>query len=93
MSFRSREIENVLESKGFQPSNSHHIYFYYYIDGKKTVFYTYISHGSKEIGDNLISIMAKQLQLSKKDTLDLFNCPLSKEQLLIKYKEILKKNE
>lgn len=91
MTFRSRDIENVLTSKGFIVENNHHKSFQYYIDGKKTTFYTYISHGNNEIGSSLISMMSKQLQLSKSDTLDLFNCPLSKERLLEIYREKLNK--
>jgi len=39
-----------------------------------------ISHGEKEIDDNLLSIMARQVKLTKKLFIDLIDCPLSEEQ-------------
>ncbi len=44
--------------------------------GKKTMIYTKISHGEKEIGDPLLSAMARQLRLTRNQLNDLIDCPL-----------------
>lgn len=41
---------------------------------------TKLSHGKSEISDPLIVLMAKQVNLSKNQFMDLVNCPLSKEE-------------
>lgn len=74
------EIESSLVAKGFIKEDTHHRYFYYEVEGKKSGVFTYTSHGSqyKTIGENLLKQMKKQLRL---DTLaqvaDLFKCPMT----------------
>ena len=48
---------------------------------------TKISHGSSDIREDLIRVMAFQCALSKSEFIDLVKCPLSEEA----YKEILEK--
>lgn len=75
-----KEISKNLPKKGFVVEETHHKYFYHEYNGKRTGIYTYISHGSKikAIGDNLINMMKKQLQLdNKQQVLDLFKCPMT----------------
>src|SRR5205823_4623038 len=50
-----------------------------WVDGKKTRIYTKVSHGEKEIPDNLLGAMARQLNLNKKQFLELVDCPLTRE--------------
>jgi hypothetical protein len=73
-------VDAALRQKGFLPHNGDHVYYYLYVDGKKTVVRTKISHGEKEIGDNLLSLMARQVKLTKKLFGDLIDCPLTHDQ-------------
>ncbi len=74
------EVEKSLLNKGFQAGGGDHNYFLYYSRaGKKTIVRTKTSHGSKEIGDNLLAQMAKQCRLSNKDFGLLVECPLSRD--------------
>lgn len=82
------KVESALQSKGFEQSErDHHYFIYYTIDGKKTTAKTKTSHTKKmkDIPDNLLGQMAKQCHITKKQFLDLVDCPLSRE----KYEKIL----
>jgi hypothetical protein len=83
----AREIAAGLAKKGFQKRDNDHTFFHLYANGKKTIVYTKMSHGEKEIGDKLLSIMARQVNLSRKQFLDLVDCPLK----LNEYLELLRK--
>ena len=75
-----KDISKNLPRKGFIVEEKHHKYFYHVYNGKRTGAYTYISHGSKikTIGDNLINMMKKQLELDNKQQVsDLCKCPMS----------------
>lgn len=88
MQVDKRKIELSLSKKGFIKDETHHTYFYYEYNGKKTGIYTYISHGSKSktCGNPLLSMMKKQLKLDTiKQVIDLFECPMSEEE----YSQIL----
>lgn len=76
---RARDVEASLCRKGFRQSNGDHAFFYLFVDGKKTGVKTKISHGEKEIGDNLLATMAKQVHLTKSRFKDLIECPLSED--------------
>ncbi len=83
MPLKSRIIKAGLENKGFIMDNQgHHIYFRMFVDGKDIGAWTYISHGHSDIGDDLLSMMAKQLKLNKSQLIDLIECPMSKEEFL-----------
>jgi hypothetical protein len=80
-------IEASLKQKGFVQDNRDHRKFFLYYKGKKTGIFTYTSHGSKykDIGDELISKMKRQLQLEKnKEAKDLFECPMSGDEYIQK---------
>ena len=84
-----KDINAKLIKKGFTQKNNDHHFFYYINNGKKTGISTKTSFGSKkEIGDPLISAMAKQVRLEKPDFLRLIKCTLSK----LGYRELLIKN-
>ena len=76
----AKTVSTALCRKGFQTRDGDHVYYYLYVDGKKTAVRTKISHGEKEIGDNLLSLMAKQVGLTKKLFGDLIDCPLTHDQ-------------
>lgn len=88
MELDSRKVQNSLKSKGFRTNKKgDHIRFCYIYQGSRTKYKTKISHGHKSIGDNLISLMARQLELSKDQFIGVVECPVSKENLLNIYLE------
>lgn len=78
------EIEAGLLRKGFAEAPGDHKYFKLYVDGKYTGIQTKVSRGKKykTLGDDLISVMARQLKLTKGQFLDLIRCPLSRDAYL-----------
>lgn len=74
-------VESNLTSKGFAKSEGDHHYFHYYSKaGKKSRVFTKTSHGSKEITDSLLALMARQCKLTKADFLRLVDCPMSRDE-------------
>lgn len=66
--------------KGFVEDRSRdHSYYWLVVDGKETGIKTKISHGETECRDKLLGFMATQVQLSRKDFLNLVDCTLGKE--------------
>ena len=83
-------VESSLMKKGFQKlEKDHHYFVYVTLDGKRTTAKTKTSHTKKmkDIPDNLLSQMAKQCHLSKKEFFDLLDCPMDQN----KYEKILSK--
>jgi hypothetical protein len=76
----AKTVGASLLQKGFHSHGGDHIHYSLYVDGVKTIVRTKISHGEKEIDDNLLSLMARQVKLNKKQFADLIDCPLSHEQ-------------
>ena len=77
-----RKLEDALMHKGFErKEGDHHFFVYITQQGKKSSVRTKTSHTPKmkEIGDGLISQMAKQCHLNAKEFLCLVDCPLSRE--------------
>jgi predicted RNA binding protein YcfA (HicA-like mRNA interferase family) len=75
-----KDVEGGLLAKGFQQSESHHHYFLYHdLAGRKTAVKTKTSHAGKDLDDSLLGLMARQVRLSKKQFLDLLDCPLTRE--------------
>ncbi len=89
MSRARKDVEAGLLAKGFQCREGDHSYFIYYdTAGKKTIAKTKTSHSGKDLDDSLLALMAKQIKLTKKQFLELVDCPLSREA----YQQILTKN-
>lgn len=76
MQLKTRDIERSLPEKGFTREGGDHVYFSFVHEGKDLGISTYFSHGDREIGDPLISRMAKQVKLSKRDFVRLVECPM-----------------
>ena len=57
---KNYNIANSLLKKGFEEKQSSHTHLIFFIDGKKTSIYTFVSHGKKEISDDLMHKMARQ---------------------------------
>ncbi|MBU1360853.1 MAG: type II toxin-antitoxin system HicA family toxin [Gammaproteobacteria bacterium] len=73
------EVEKSLLRKGFSVAQGDHHYFQYYsLAGKKTRVFTKTSHGMREIGDGVLSMMAKQCKLTNKEFGRLIECPLDR---------------
>lgn len=84
-----KDINERLLKKGFCKIDTDHHCYYYVYNGRKTNISTKFSMGSgKDIGDSLISIMAKQVRLNKADFMKLIQCTLSKEE----YRDLMIKN-
>lgn len=77
--YKTRVIESALSKKGFEKKESHHKKYTLYVNGKRTSIYTFISHGNKEYGDNLLNKMKDQLHISRKELEELIMCPLKHE--------------
>ena len=83
----SKKIEKSLKKNGFVKLTTHHNrYFYKKISGGDTLIHTFISHGSKDYGDKLLSALADQLKLSKKELLRFIDGEMTQEE----YEKILK---
>lgn len=92
MTMRKRvDIESALLRKGFVKRFDGDHRFFDFFQGERFFFFTKVSHGTKykEIGDDLLSQMAKQCHLSKKQFLELIDCSMSQED----YETILRENE
>lgn len=80
MTRKQSEVEAALVRKGFRESDTHHRYFIYHTEaGLKSKIRTRTSHGGKELDDWLLAQMAKQCGVSRKDFLDLVDCPLERK--------------
>jgi len=72
---KGRNIDAALRSKGFRrDSTGDHVYYFF----GETHVKTKMSHGmmGSTVCAGLISSMARQLRLTKKQFLDLIDCPL-----------------
>ena len=82
-----KEFEDNIQKKGFRSLDGRHRKFFLFYNGKKTGIWTETSHGHKEIGDSLLSAMAKQMKRSRADCLRFGNCTMSQEEYIDKLKE------
>lgn len=88
----TRDIRKSLSRKGFveESKGKDHIWLNYILEnGQKTTIRTKISHGKVTIGEPLISAMARQLHIDKKQFIDLVSCSLSKERYYDFVKNVL----
>jgi hypothetical protein len=77
---KQADVERALKAKGFSLGTGDHNYFLYMSKaGKKTSVFTKTSHGSKEISDNLLGKMARQVKLNRSDFELLIDCPLDRD--------------
>ncbi|HEX2210789.1 MAG TPA: type II toxin-antitoxin system HicA family toxin [Longimicrobium sp.] len=79
MTRKQSDVEAALVRKGFRESDTHHRYFVYHTEaGLKSKIRTKTSHGGRELDDWLLAQMARQCGVSRKDFLDLVDCPLDR---------------
>ena len=84
---KAREIKEGLIKKGFIAYQRDHTYLFFSVEGRKSGVHTKISHGTKEYGDNILSLVARQLHITTKQFDDLLDCPMSYEDYLTVLKE------
>ena len=87
----ARKVKQNLLKKGFvEVQGAKHIQYVFVYKGNE-VCETFLSRNNQDIYDNLISAMAKELHLDRKDFLDLIDCPLSEEDYIkiLKDKDLL----
>ena len=65
MILKTKIIERSLLKKGFEKEYGDHIYFVFICEGIDMGITTKISHSHREIGDDLILKMSRQLLMSK----------------------------
>jgi len=78
---KTRMIRAAFLSKGFIADETHHGMFWLVVGGKKTSVRTRISHGAKEYGDQLLTLMTRQIGLNKSELYRLVDCPMDGEEL------------
>lgn len=83
----ARTVAAALSNKGFASRENHHTYFHLVVAGKKIIVSTKISHGETEIGDPLLASMARQVHLSKKQFLELVDCPMTAAAYLVELRK------
>jgi hypothetical protein len=78
-----RSIDSALQRKGFlRVSEGDHVHYYFLRrNGERSSIKTKMSHGmlGSTISVKLIGDMARQLHLTKRQFLDLIDCPLDEE--------------
>lgn len=77
---KARVVERGLLRKGFQLTYTHHRRFAYHtLDGEQPqAVSTIMSHGAdRDIGDQLLAKMARQLRLTRRQFDELIDCRLS----------------
>ena len=78
MPLPAKDVRAALLKKGFKQRNTKDEMYNFYVAGKKTVVWTKISHGEKEIHDGLLGTMAKrQMRIPRKELDRFVECALS----------------
>jgi len=85
---KNSKIQRALLRKGFEKVNTDHKVLIFYHNNKKTSIHTKVSHGNKEISDQLIGRMANQISLTKPQFEDVVDCHLQKKDLIKIYSEL-----
>ena len=78
---KTRTMRTAFLSKGFIADETHHEMFWLVVGGKKTSIRTRISRGTSEYGDQLLTLMSRQIGLSKSELYRLIDCPMDGEKL------------
>ncbi|MGB2842589.1 MAG: type II toxin-antitoxin system HicA family toxin [Halobacteriota archaeon] len=76
MIIKARKIDSSLTRKGFiKEEGRKHTFYFFVVDGKKTLIRTHLSHGDKDCDDYLLSEIRKQLKFDKKgELIDFIDC-------------------
>ena len=80
MEVKARKVAASLKKKGLvELERGSHRHYRLMIDGKKTGVGTMMSRSVRDLGTPYLSTMAKELELSYAELLDLIDCPLTAE--------------
>ena len=77
--WKTRELESALASKGFQPLDAAHTWYRLYHGGRRTHIRTKVSHGIPEYGRDLLKKMADQMHLTRRELDQFVECPLTRD--------------
>lgn len=76
----ARRFSNALANKGFTVEESkHHTMFWLVVGGRRRAIRTQISHGQRKVDDWLLSEIAKDLHLPKRDLLQFIGCKITEQ--------------
>lgn len=86
---KRRDVEAALKKKGFTVEERDHRYYRLLVDGEPTGIYTKVSTGKKyrDLGRDLVTLMAKQLKLTRKEFADLVSCEITADRYLALLRE------
>ncbi len=74
----AQRLSNVLINKGFERVEAkHHTMFWLVVGGTRRGIRTRISHGQRKVDDWLLSEIARELHLSKRELLRFIDCEIS----------------
>lgn len=80
-SYSTRKFESSLISKGFKEDKTHHKFFWFYCENKKSSVFTKTSHGEKEFGDNLLKQRKDQMKFeTKRQFVSFYTCPMAEKE-------------
>lgn len=77
---KATEIQAALTLKGFRLDNTHHHYYWFFHGNRKTSIRTFVSHGIKEYGNDLLTKVRKQMKLAGKELDQFVDCDMSGEE-------------
>lgn len=72
-----KDMQAVLARKGFRQDDTHHKCFWFYCNNRKSSINTHFSHGSKEYGVELLTLVRRQIKLKSKEFERFFDCTMS----------------
>ncbi len=76
----ARRLSTALTAKGFQRLEAkHHTMFWLVARGTRRSIRTRISHGQTRVDDWLLSQIARELHLAKRELLDFLDCEITLE--------------
>lgn len=94
MGLERNKVVRALKQKGFQEdparAGQDHEWFRLFVDGQQTSVLTKVSRGSakyRDLGDDLVRLMARQVKLSNPEFKELVSCTLSGEAYVQKLRD------
>lgn len=92
MPLKANVLESALTKKGFtEDVSKKHKKYAIIKNGKKTGINTHTSHGHKEIDDSMLSVIARQMKITRKELYRFADCTLTEDEymkILIDKKEL-----
>lgn len=76
---KPHELRAALGSKGFEPEERDHTYYFLHVCGKKTDIRTKVHHHRGEYDVHLLGMVAMQMHLNRGELDRFIECPLTRE--------------